>query len=78
MEAKTSLEFLGSAQEIEAYLCLDCEEEDLGKFIKTSCRVVEVRWSEKGVWELKVEDLKSGKVFDDYCHFLLDASKILK
>jgi cation diffusion facilitator CzcD-associated flavoprotein CzcO len=70
--------FFGSAKEIEAYFCRVCEEEDLGKFIKTLHRVVEARWNEKGIWELKVEDLKSGTVFDDYCHFLLDASGILK
>jgi cation diffusion facilitator CzcD-associated flavoprotein CzcO len=70
--------FFAPAGEIEAYLCRVCEEEDLGKSIKTSHHVVEARWNEKGVWELKVEDLNSGEVFDDYCHFLLDASGILK
>jgi cation diffusion facilitator CzcD-associated flavoprotein CzcO len=70
--------FFASAEEIESYLCRVCEEEDLGNVIKTSHRVVEARWNEKGIWELKVEDLSSGKVFDDYCNFLLDASGILK
>ncbi len=70
--------FFASAEEIEAYLCRVCEEEDLERFIKTSHRVVEARWDENGIWEMKVEDLRSGKVFDDYCNFLLDASGILK
>jgi hypothetical protein len=39
---------------------------------------VQARWNEKGVWDLRVEDLRSGIVFVDYCHFLLDASGISK
>jgi cation diffusion facilitator CzcD-associated flavoprotein CzcO len=70
--------FFGSAEEIEAYLCRVCKEEDLGEVIKTSHRVVEARWDKKGSWNVKVEDLRSGKVFDDHCNFLLDASGILK
>lgn len=70
--------FFAPAPEIEKYLCRVCEEEGLHKWIRTSHRVVDARWNEKGVWELKVEDLKEGKIFDDFCHFLLDASGILK
>lgn len=70
--------FFASAEEIEAYLCRVCEEEGLERFIKTSHQVVEARWNERGVWQLKVKDLVSGKILDDYCHFLLDGSGILK
>jgi cation diffusion facilitator CzcD-associated flavoprotein CzcO len=70
--------FFGSAEEIEAYFCGVVEEEDFGREIKTQHRVVQARWNEKGVWELRIEDLRSGIVFDDYCHFLLNASGILK
>lgn len=70
--------FFGSAEEIEAYFCRVCEEEDLGREIRTEHRVVEARWNERGIWELKIEDLRTGTVCDDYCHFLLDASGILK
>ncbi|KAE9367648.1 FAD/NAD(P)-binding domain-containing protein [Stipitochalara longipes BDJ] len=69
--------FSGSAEEIEAYFCRVCEEEDLEREIRTEHRVVEAKWSERGVWELKVEDLRARMVFEDYCHFLLDASGIL-
>ena len=41
-------------------------------------RVVEARWDDSGVWKLEIEDLKTGRLFEDYCHFLLDASGILK
>ena len=71
--------FLAPAPEIEDYLCRVCEEEGLGKWIKTSHRVVEARWIEQNcVWKLKVENLKSGQIFEDFCHFLLDASGVLK
>jgi len=46
--------------------------------VRTGCRVVEVRWCERGVWEVKVEELRTGMVVDDYYHFLLDALGILK
>lgn len=70
--------FWASADEIEGYLCRVCEEEDMGRFIKTGHRVVQARWSEEGVWKVKVEDLSTGIVFEDFCHFLLDGSGILK
>jgi cation diffusion facilitator CzcD-associated flavoprotein CzcO len=70
--------FFAPAPEIEDYLCRVCEEEGLRKWIKTSHRVVEAKWNEKGIWKLKVENLKSGQILEDYCHFLLDASGILK
>ncbi|KAN0095510.1 FAD/NAD(P)-binding domain containing protein [Hyaloscypha variabilis] len=53
--------FFGSAEEINAYFSRVCEEDDLGREIKTEHRV----------------DLRNGVVFDDYCHFLLNASGIL-
>lgn len=31
-----------------------------------------------GLWNIKVKDLAKEKEFDDYCHFLLDSSGILK
>lgn len=55
-----------------------CEEEGLESEVRTGCRVVEVRWCERGVWEVKVEELRTGMVVDDYYHFLLDALGILK
>lgn len=71
--------FFAPAPEIEKYLCTLCEEEGLLDSIKTSHRVTAAVWNEaKRVWELEVENLLSGEVFDDYCHFLLDASGILK
>jgi cation diffusion facilitator CzcD-associated flavoprotein CzcO len=70
--------FFAGAPEIEAYFCRVCEEEKLAESIKLSHQVVNAKWNEKGIWELKVQDLKTGNIFDDYCHFLLDATGILK
>jgi cation diffusion facilitator CzcD-associated flavoprotein CzcO len=70
--------FFGNAEEIERYFERVVEDEGLGGYIRMEHRVAEAKWSERGVWELKIEDLRDGRIFDDYCHFLLDASGILK
>lgn len=47
--------------------------------IKCEHQVVGAEWDEvEGLWRLKVKDLKTGGVFDDECHFLLDGCGILK
>lgn len=71
--------FFSPAEEIEEYLCRICDEEKFAKSIMTSHKVVHAQWYEKGsVWKLKVQNLRTTVVFDDFCHFLLDASGILK
>lgn len=71
--------FLAGTDEIEKYLCKICEEENMGPSIKTSHRVTSAVWNEgKAIWELQVENLEDGKTFSDFCHFLLNATGILK
>jgi cation diffusion facilitator CzcD-associated flavoprotein CzcO len=71
--------FYAPAPEIEKYLCKVCEDENLWTDIKRLHIVEYARWNEVvGAWELKVRDLSKGELFDDYCHFLLDATGILK
>jgi len=71
--------FFASAQEIEQYLCTVCEEEKMGPSIKTSHQVKGANWNEeKGVWELEIQNTETGEAFQDYGHFLLDATGILK
>jgi cation diffusion facilitator CzcD-associated flavoprotein CzcO len=71
--------FYAPAPEIEEYLCKVCEDKNLWPDIKLLHSVEYARWDEgKGVWELKVRNLSNGEVFDDFCHFLLDATGILK
>ncbi|KAL3463950.1 FAD/NAD(P)-binding domain-containing protein [Aspergillus heterothallicus] len=70
--------FFADAGEIEEYLCRACESEKLAGGIKLEHRVVGAWWVEnKGQWRVSVENLRSGKVFDDWCHFLLDGTGIL-
>jgi cation diffusion facilitator CzcD-associated flavoprotein CzcO len=52
---------------------------DLYRFIKLSHEVVGATWSdEEGRWNLKIRDIKSGTIFDDWCDFMINGSGILK
>jgi cation diffusion facilitator CzcD-associated flavoprotein CzcO len=71
--------FFAPAEEIEQYLCQICNEEGMRDSIKTQHRVSAAIWSEdKGLWDLKVQNLKTGEEFADHADFLLDGSGILK
>jgi cation diffusion facilitator CzcD-associated flavoprotein CzcO len=71
--------FFGSASEIQAYLCQVCEEEKMRDVIKTRHQVEHAEWDEvDAVWRLKIIDSEKNVTFDDYCHFLLDGTGILK
>ncbi|KAL0935781.1 monooxygenase [Colletotrichum truncatum] len=70
--------FFSSASEIQAYLLKVAEEENMNRVIKTEHQIERAEWDEhKGQWNVKVRNLKSGDVFDDYAHFLLDSCGIL-
>lgn len=70
--------FAGGA-EIEDYLKHVCDVHDLRGNIKLSHSIVHAEWNESSVeWVLKVKNEVTGEVFDDRCHFLLNASGILK
>lgn len=71
--------FYAPAEEIEGYLCAVCEEEDMGREIQLQHQVTQAIWDEEAsIWKLKVNNLKSREVFEDHCHFLLNATGILK
>jgi len=71
--------FFSPADEIRAYLCQVCEDEGMMDVIKTSHQVVAARWNEaKGLWELRVRNLRTGDEFADHANFVLDGSGILK
>lgn len=71
--------FHAPAEEIEEYLCELCDEEGMRDVIKTRHEITSATWNEtRGVWVLTVLDLLSGREFDDYAHFLLDGTGILK
>jgi len=65
--------------EILEYFKGVAKKHDLYKYIKLSHRVVSACWTEsEGIWDLKVENLVTGELFDDWCHFLINGSGILK
>lgn len=67
------------AEEIGDYLRTVCDEEGMRKSIKLQHQIVSAQWNEeKGLWELLVKDLRTGKEFVDHANFLLDASGVLK
>lgn len=71
--------FFSTATEIQAYLCQVCKEENMRDSIKLRHQVNRADWDESGgVWRLKVLNLEDNVEFDDYCHFLLDSTGILK
>ncbi|KAF7557760.1 hypothetical protein G7Z17_g496 [Cylindrodendrum hubeiense] len=71
--------FFSSAEEIEAYLCRLCEDENMQDHLKTEHEVVGAHWNEtSGRWNVTIKDLGTGLMFEDHCDFLLDAGGILK
>ncbi len=71
--------FFSPASEIQDYLCCVCDDENMRQVIKCEHKVVGAHWEEKtGVWRIKVLNSQTRETIDDYCHFLLDASGILK
>lgn len=67
-----------SAQEINKYFVEFSGKHDLQKYIKTMHRVISARWKEtEGVWNVEVEDICSGKIFEDSCHILINAGGYL-
>lgn len=49
------------------------------KYMKFNHKVIEARWNEdQSVWMLKIENLPTGEVMEDYCHFLINGGGFLK
>ncbi|KAK3336560.1 hypothetical protein B0T19DRAFT_437312 [Cercophora scortea] len=70
--------FCSPAEEIEGYLRQVCLEENMQDSIKTSHQVVSAQWNEtRGIWNLEVQNLETGKVFTDFANFLINGSGIL-
>lgn len=71
--------FFAPAEEIRNYLCRVCNEENIMESIRVSHQVLEARWDEgQGLWNLKVQNLKTGEQFDDTANFLINGSGVLK
>ncbi|KAI1390283.1 uncharacterized protein F4822DRAFT_231430 [Hypoxylon trugodes] len=70
--------FFSPAPEIERYLTSICEEEHMMDTIKTRHRVIGAWWDEnRGLWDIKVQNLENGEEFRDQANFIVDASGIL-
>ncbi|OAA59737.1 Flavin monooxygenase-like protein [Niveomyces insectorum RCEF 264] len=66
------------APEILEYFRGVARKYDLYRFIKLSHRVISADWDdEQGIWKLKIEDLATGTVIDDWGHFMITASGVL-
>lgn len=67
------------APEILEYFRGLARKYDLYKYVKLSHRVVGAQWvEEEGIWRIQVENLATKQVFDDYGHFMITASGVLK
>lgn len=55
------------------------KKHELYRYIKLSHQVTGANWDDvKGVWTIKVKDLTTGNEFEDWCHFMISGSGILK
>lgn len=71
--------FFSTAEEIEAYLCKVCKEENIMQSIKLSHQVLAARWDEvQGRWNVRIRNLRTGEDFDDSADFLVNGCGILK
>ncbi len=67
------------APELHAYFKSCAIKWKAMELIKLRHRVTEVRWSEnESGWRVKIEDLNTGTVLEDFCHVLLNSNGILK
>lgn len=72
-------QFSANGPEIQEYILRCCEEEDMRSELKTSHQVIGAWWdAAKSQWSLKVKNLATGIMMEDYCDFLLNATGILK
>lgn len=71
-------EMFSPQEEIRAYLDHCVAKYDLMPYIRLQHRIVGATWEEEGgIWRVKVEDVVGGTVFEDTCHFLINAGGIL-
>lgn len=71
--------FFATAEEIGAYLCQVCKEENIMQSIKLSHQVLAARWDEEQArWNVRIRNLQTGQEFDDSADFLINGCGILK
>ncbi|KAK5046735.1 hypothetical protein LTR84_007496 [Exophiala bonariae] len=71
-------QFSATSAEIKAYLCDLCDAEAMRPEIKLMHKVQHAEWNEAdGEWKLEIQNLQTGEVGLDHCHFLLNATGVL-
>lgn len=66
------------AEEIRQYLEHCVAKHNLSGYLKLSHEVIGAQWHEEaGQWHVNIKESATGKVFEDRCHFLLNAGGIL-
>lgn len=67
------------APEILEYFKGLAKKYELYRFIRLSHKVVGADWvASEGIWKIKVQNLETDEVIEDWCHFMISASGILK
>jgi hypothetical protein len=67
------------APEILEYFKNVAKKYDLYRFINLNHSVINAEWVESdSIWKIKVQDNATGRIIDDWCHFMITASGILK
>lgn len=71
--------FYVGAPEIHQYFRKLADDENMWGDIRLLHQVVGAEWNEcSGMWHIRVKNLEKGEEFEDKCHFLLDATGVLK
>lgn len=71
--------FFSPAEEIGAYLCKICDEEDMAREIRLGCMVMGAEWhAAEAVWKVKLRDVETGEESEDESEVLINAGGILK
>jgi cation diffusion facilitator CzcD-associated flavoprotein CzcO len=66
------------SDEIRTYLEHCVTKHELGRYFKLNSRVIGAIWDEEmGRWNVRIEDTITGRTFDDWCNYLLNAGGIL-
>lgn len=71
--------FFATAEEIGAYLCQVCKEENIMTSVKVSHQVLSALWDEdQAHWNVRIRNMRTGEEFDDSADFLINGCGILK
>ena len=71
-------EMFSPQEEIRAYLNHCVRKHNLMPYIHLQHRVVAADWDEdSGMWHVRIEDMTRQTVFEDTCHYLINAGGIL-